>query len=144
MQTNSTNVFSSAPPSHSHSFACLETLVGTHSLLHFLAHIFSTPGSRQTLRCLLTATDHWSISLAGPQLAGGSALQAGPAWDKGLVAMIKTCITFQEILKEQRPKKLLYKEKYEIQCKSALNRRWSELRMMILGCKGETRHLTGT
>lgn len=96
-------------------------LLGEHcrltQLLHFPAHTFSTPGSRQTLRCLLTGTDHWSMSPTGTEFAGGCALQAGSAWDKGLVAMIKeTSTTFQEILKVQRPKNLFYKEKYEIQC----------------------------
>lgn len=73
-------VFSS--PSQSHSFAYLGTAVGTHSPLHLPAHIFSTPGSKQTLRCLLTATDHWFMSLTGTEFAAGCALQAGSAWDK--------------------------------------------------------------
>lgn len=76
-------VFSS--PSQSHSFAYLGTAVGTHSPLHLPAHICSTPGSKKTLRCLLTATDHWSMSPTGTEFAGGCALQAGSAWDKGLV-----------------------------------------------------------
>lgn len=104
MQTNSLNSFVLTFPE---SFAYLGTAVGTHSLLHFPAHVFSIPGSRKTLRCLLTATDHWSMSLTGTDFAGGCALQAGSARDKGLIAKIKkTSMMFQEILMDQRPKNL--------------------------------------
>lgn len=48
------------------------------------------------------------MSPTGTEFAGGCALQAGSAWDKGLVAMIKeTSTTFQEILKVQRPKSFI-------------------------------------
>lgn len=104
-------------PTQGHSFAYLGTTVSTQSLLHFPAHIFSTPGSRQTLRCLLTATDHWSMSLTETESTGGCAPKGGSARDKALIAMMKkTSAMFQKILKEQRPKNLFYKEKYEIQC----------------------------
>lgn len=114
MQTKNLNSFVLTLP----KALCLPgTAAGTLSLLHFPAHVFSTPGKRQTLRSLLTAPDHCSMSLRGTDFAGGCALQAGSARDKGLIAKIKkTSMMFQEILKERRPKNLFYKEKYEIQC----------------------------